>query len=80
MILFRVGQHIKTFSLCTKTEEVDERGRVTYTAEEPTVQINKEIFFILRMKNRSYFLYSCFSCVCCANCCVKALINIKGIH
>ncbi len=39
MILFRVGQHIKTFSLCTKTEEVDERGRVTYTAEEPTVQI-----------------------------------------
>ncbi len=43
MILFRVGQHIKTFLLCSKKEEVNERGRVIYTAEKPTMKIKGSI-------------------------------------
>ena len=36
---------------------------------------NEEIFFILGMKNRSYFLYLCFFCISFGHCYVKAQLT-----
>ena len=53
MILFRVGQHIKTFLLCSKKEEVNERGRVIYTAEKPTMKIKGSISAVSQEEKKS---------------------------
>ncbi len=58
------------------------RTAIGWLLAKPKVMTNKhkkyslmEIFFILRMKNRSYFLYSCFCCISFGNCYVKAQLT-----
>ncbi len=64
-----------------------DRGPVNeyvYCSETPTKRMTEivrynEIFFSFHEKNRFYFSYLCFSWVCFANHCVKALISMKNI-
>ena len=51
------------------------KGKVM-TNKHVRYSLMKEIFFILRMKNRSYLTHSCFSCILFENCYVETLINV----